>query len=891
MKTFNARLGLAASLLAASLTGASAASQLRLTDGTPGGTITIVDQGPGDSNSVVGAIFYTGDVGPNWFVGAAAGVTKPLVGGATVPYMDLNTFYVSHGAGSLKIEFTDTDFTEGGTVTASIGGNTPGTVTYNAWLDPANVPFAKSVSLSAIGPLSGGAFQETQLNHPINPHTAYSLTLETIIQHSGPGATGFDSDLFIKPPPKAAIGNRVWLDTNTNGLQDAGEPGVADVVVLLMDCEDTVLSVTNTDANGLYFFSDLKSGNYNIRVLAPSGYTFTLRDQGTDDAADSDSDANGLMICTLLDAGETDLSWDAGLIRNILPSPCMQVLKVADFTVSPSGGEMGYTYTVTNCGSTTLENVYVQDDAGTPDFSGDDFLVGTVPSLAPGAAVTFRAFTILPVNMCTNSGGVTTQQGMLTTEVLANGDIKATYRQSRNVNENVYQPVGNPPGWSRTHKFSDLTGSDKAEFRWTDGNGKVVLDFYLDYLSASASFPSGYGSLGVAGGDGAMIVGNKTNVLSWTTTISDNLNQSPAFYGYTTNSPTEPNPLWDYVDGFTVIVSKNAFGTPGFGGVTVPLVHNSPAKSGANAIVPTPCATCVTNIATAGTNYGGPAGVMATAHAEVCPGSSECGMLGACTPPYPFVSSNPLTSIPFNESEVLRTGIVSVVMGCIPNQIQIFYNDEHALMLGVREVIVRSPGVATGTKGKPKPTKPGKTPKPGNITGVSITNQYAVTPLTTIPGSAINPQVGSTASSGDQAGTDVSGRPLFPALFVTDLTLNPLNPYAGDWQNGGTAIPPHAVFGTWKSATRTVDKTRSPEVVTLSVDPDPAKNDWNLGPGSDPVPPGLKNEGYGAEIRWDISRLGLVSGHTYRLYFMVHDGDQNKSGGDVGQSCGIITMP
>ena len=68
--------------------------------------------------------------------------------------------------------------------------------------------------------------------------------------------------------------------------------------------------------------------------------------------------------------------------------------------------------------------------------------------------------------------------------------------------------------------------------------------------------------------------------------------------------------------------------------------------------------------------------------------------------------------------------------------------------------------------------------------------------------------VGSTIASGDQAGTDVSGRPMFPAMFVTDVTANPGNPLAGDWQFGGTGIPPDATFGTWKAAVKTVDKTQ-----------------------------------------------------------------------------------
>jgi len=202
-----------------------------------------------------------------------------------------------------------------------------------------------------------------------------------------------------------------------------------------------------------------------------------------------------------------------------------------------------------------------------------------------------------------------------------------------------------------------------------------------------------------------------------------------------------------------------------------------------------------------------------------------------------------------------------VESNCVPGQIRVYYNDEHALSLGVRRVIVKTAGGTT-------------------------TTDYPITALGSNPGSALNPLVGSTALSGDQAGTDVSGRPLYPSLFMTDITADP-DSLAGDWQFGGTAIPPHAVFGTWKGAVRTVDKTKNPAVVTVTPDADPAKNDWNLD-GGDPAPAGLVNQGYGAEVRWDVAQLGLIPGHTYRLYFMVHDGDQNKEGGDTGHGCAIL---
>jgi hypothetical protein len=207
-------------------------------------------------------------------------------------------------------------------------------------------------------------------------------------------------------------------------------------------------------------------------------------------------------------------------------------------------------------------------------------------------------------------------------------------------------------------------------------------------------------------------------------------------------------------------------------------------------------------------------GDSATDPSSYCnPPCTTCAPIGECTVTYPFQSENPLTNVVFNESEVLRSFTTTVADGCMPNEIRLWYNDEHALTLGVGRVIVK------------------------NVGGVPPTvTDYPISRLLTNPGSVTDPQVGTTATSGDQAGTDLSGRPLFPALFITDTTTDPSS-MAGDWQFGGTPIAPHAVYGTWKSAVRTVDKTKSPAVVTITPDADPAQNHWNLG-GGDPVPEG-----------------------------------------------------
>jgi hypothetical protein len=226
---------------------------------------------------------------------------------------------------------------------------------------------------------------------------------------------------------------------------------------------------------------------------------------------------------------------------------------------------------------------------------------------------------------------------------------------------------------------------------------------------------------------------------------------------------------------------------------------------------------------------------------------------------YPFVSSNPLTSVAFNESDVLT----AAALNTNNNTFEVWYTDEHALTLGVNQLTFIA------------------------ADGTSTTTNYAVAPLNGNPGSATNPAIGAPG------GVDPAGRPLAPSLYITDITNNPTS-RSGDWQYGGTAYAPSAVFGTWKSATETINSALG-GAVTISEAADPAQNGTNLGAGADKPPPGVTSEGYTAEVRWDLSALAaqgiLLPGHNYRFYVMVHDGDQNKSGGDVGQAAYQVNNP
>ena len=114
----------------------------------------------------------------------------------------------------------------------------------------------------------------------------------------------------------AAVGNFVWEDLNSNGLQDAGEPGIEGVEVTLTITYPNGSEVTvvdSTDANGHYSFPNLlldesydgvgvvatpgtgggEEPYYNISVTTPGGYSTTQVDVNgnADDQIDSDNHA------------------------------------------------------------------------------------------------------------------------------------------------------------------------------------------------------------------------------------------------------------------------------------------------------------------------------------------------------------------------------------------------------------------------------------------------------------------------------------------------------------------------------------------------------------------------------------------------------------------------
>ncbi|WP_167143930.1 SdrD B-like domain-containing protein [Canibacter zhoujuaniae] len=94
-----------------------------------------------------------------------------------------------------------------------------------------------------------------------------------------------DRDFGYAKPVR--VGDRVWLDKDGDGIQDPAEPGLAGVVVNLLDRKgEPVLNgdgeplTATTNEQGLYSFDELPAGTYTVKFDLPAGFTASPADAG-----------------------------------------------------------------------------------------------------------------------------------------------------------------------------------------------------------------------------------------------------------------------------------------------------------------------------------------------------------------------------------------------------------------------------------------------------------------------------------------------------------------------------------------------------------------------------------------------------------------------------------
>jgi hypothetical protein len=121
------------------------------------------------------------------------------------------------------------------------------------------------------------------------------------------------------PQNTASIGDIVFLDSTGSGVEssfDSG-PGVAGVTVELLNGNGTsILATTTTNSSGLYSFTGLAAGTYEVKFLSPTGYAFTQQGVGGNPAVDSSANQiTGLTAPITLTAGQADHNVEAGLVQ------------------------------------------------------------------------------------------------------------------------------------------------------------------------------------------------------------------------------------------------------------------------------------------------------------------------------------------------------------------------------------------------------------------------------------------------------------------------------------------------------------------------------------------------------------------------------------------------
>lgn len=146
-------------------------------------------------------------------------------------------------------------------------------------------------------------------------------------------------------PDPASLGNFVWYDRNNNGLQDGGiETGVSGVTVeLYPQGSTTAIASTTTSASGLYSFTGLTPGCYQVKFVTgtyPTEYGATTALAGSNRTIDSNPDPEtGLTQTVCLSAGENNTSIDAGLVQKSLvarfESVCIRDTPYLSYTITP----------------------------------------------------------------------------------------------------------------------------------------------------------------------------------------------------------------------------------------------------------------------------------------------------------------------------------------------------------------------------------------------------------------------------------------------------------------------------------------------------------------------------------------------------------------------------
>ena len=232
------------------------------------------------------------------------------------------------------------------------------------------VTFTQPDGFDSVSPFQAG--DDATVDSDANPENG--LMSEVVVLASGENNPTIDAGFFNT----VGLGDFVFEDSNGNGIQDAGEEGVENVLVKLQNPDGTAVLddagnpiTTTTGANGEYSFTGLIPGEYQVMFVAPEGFEFTTPNAGDDDTVDSDANPeDGTTQTVVLESGDFNGTLDAGLIEL---NPGIDIEKLTngidadtpDAAAEIIAGEtVTWTYIVTNTGDVAFDEseIVVTDD-------------------------------------------------------------------------------------------------------------------------------------------------------------------------------------------------------------------------------------------------------------------------------------------------------------------------------------------------------------------------------------------------------------------------------------------------------------------------------------------------------------------------------------------------
>lgn len=295
-------------------------------------------------------------------------------------------------------------------------------------------------------------------------------------------------------PAPIEIGNRVWADTDGDGIQDADEAPISGVTVQLLQ-GTTVIATATTDASGNYYFSSAAGTNtasaiYGITQLEPN-MTYIVRIPNVQGGSKQTAlGTNSLTLSNVGGSGQPDVRDSDGTLVGNNAEATVQTTDIAVAGANNHTFDFGFVSALScpdpECGSISVNGTNYA--SGTKESFGfeveDGYVFGAseVPAPNPGGAVAGHRWAVEYYNSGLFNSLSGYMQGLNTgqwTSPIGGADENTGYLTKHTYTAvGAYDRFGNDTG-----HFLGLSGSGNA-------NNYVEYEYTMDANDFNGVLPS-----------------------------------------------------------------------------------------------------------------------------------------------------------------------------------------------------------------------------------------------------------------------------------------------------------------------------------------------------------------------------------------------------------------